>query len=217
VLVVKVPQRFGERRAVFASLADGIRFARGNAEMRSMLVVMIAVVLIASPFIAFVSQMATNVFDGEASATSLLVTAQGVGAVIAAFSLGAVSARFGLRQLMAWASAALCVALAAYGYAPVIWLSAIALAVVGLTYGWAFTSFAGVAQRAAPDEMRGRVMAVNMFVLGLGHPVGTLVQGQLADASSLRAVTAGSGVLLAGVLAVVLRRRRPAQATVIVT
>jgi MFS family permease len=217
VLFVQVPQRVGERRAVFASLADGVRFARGNREMRRMLAVMIAVVLVASPFIAFVSQMATNVFDGTASATSLLVTAQGVGAVIAAFSLGSVSARFGLRRLMVGASFALCPALVMYGLAPHIWVSAVALGSVGLAYGWAFTSFGGVAQQVAPDDMRGRVLAVNMFVLGLGYPVGTLVQGQVADASSLRAVTAGSGVLLAVVLAIVFARSRVAQATVIVT
>ena len=217
VVLVKVPQRFGERRAVFASLADGVRFARSNREMRRMLAVMISVVLVASPFIAFVSQMATNVYDGKASATSLLVTAQGVGAVIAAFSLGSVSARLGLRRLMVGASFALCPALVAYGLAPHIWVSAVALSTVGLAYGWAFTSFGGVAQQAAPDDMRGRVLAVNMFVLGLGYPVGTLVQGQIADATSLRAVTAGSGVLLAAVLAVVFARSRRVQATVIVT
>jgi MFS family permease len=217
VTMVKLPQRFGERRAVFASLADGFHFARGNREMRRMLAVMVAVVLIASPFIAFVSQMATNVFDGEASATSLLVTAQGVGAVIAAFTLGSVSARLGLRRLMVAASLVLCPALVLYGYAPQLWLAAVMLAFVGLTYGWAFTSFAGVAQQVAPDDMRGRVLAVNMFVLGLGHPVGTLVQGLLADVTSLRAVTAWSGVLLGGVLAVVFARSRSVQATVIVT
>ncbi len=217
VAFVKVPQRVGERRAVFASLADGVRFAQGNSEMRRMLAVMIAVVLVASPFIAFVSQMATNVFDGKASATSLLVTAQGVGAVIAAFTLGTASARLGLRRLMVGASFALCPALVVYGLAPHIWVSAVALSTVGLAYGWAFTSFGGVAQQAAPDDMRGRVLAVNMFVLGLGYPVGTLVQGQIADASSLRAVTAGSGVLLAVVLAIVFVRSRRVQATVIVT
>ena len=161
--------------------------------------------------------MATNVYDGNASATSLLVTAQGIGAVIAAFTLGPVSARLGLRGLMVGASFALCPALVGYGLAPHIWLAAVMLGCVGLAYGWAFTSFGGVAQQSAPDDMRGRVLAVNMFVLGLGYPVGTLVQGQIADASSLRAVTAGSGVLLAVVLSIVFARSRTAQATVIVT
>jgi MFS family permease len=87
-------------------------------------------------------------------------------------------------------------ALVLYAIAPELWVAAIGLAVVGLLYGYCFTSFAGVAQQSAPDEMRGRVLAVNSFVLGLLYPVGTLIQGALADAAGLRWVTAASGVTL---------------------
>ncbi len=209
VSMVRLPGGKGERRPVFAALGDGVRFARSNPAMRRMLVVMIAVIAIASPFIAFVSQVATNVFDGDETATSVLVTCQGIGAVTAAFTLGAMTKRWGSWQLMAGSAAALCVALVAYGLAPVFWTAALALVVVGLAYGYAFTSFAGIAQREAPDEMRGRVLAVNSFVLGILFPVGTLVQGAIADTTSLRAVTAGSGVVLAAVLVVVRPRPLP--------
>ena len=40
-------------------------------------------------------------------------------------------------------------------------------------------------------------------MLGILFPVGTLVQGAIADATSLRTVTAGSGVVLALVLSTV--------------
>jgi hypothetical protein len=44
--------------------------------------------------------------------------------------------------------------------------------------------------------MRGRVLAVNSFVLGLMYPVGTLVQGAIADAVGLRWITGASGAAL---------------------
>jgi predicted MFS family arabinose efflux permease len=157
---------------------------------------MIATILIASPFIAFVSQMATNVFGGSAKATSLLVTAQGIGAVTAAFTLGGLTKRLGVWRLLTGAVLLLGPALVLYAIAPELWVAAIGLAVVGLLYGYCFTSFAGVAQQSAPDEMRGGVLAVNSFVLGLLYPVGTLIQGALADAAGLRWVTAASGVTL---------------------
>jgi hypothetical protein len=47
--------------------------------------------------------------------------------------------------------------------------------------------------------MRGRVLAVNSFVLGLLFPVGTLIQGALADTAGLRWVTAASGLTLLAV------------------
>jgi len=200
VLVAKVPTRRGEPRPVWQALGDGVRFARHDARMREMVAVMFVVVLLAAPFIAFVPQMATNVHDGGAFATSFLVTAQGVGAVAAAFTLGAITRRFGLRHVMFGSSILLCPALVAYGAAPALWGAAIGLAVVGLAYGYAFTSFAGVTQDSAPNEMRGRALAVNSFILGTMYPVGTLLQGAIADETSLRVVTAASGVVLAVVL-----------------
>ncbi|MEX0848425.1 MAG: MFS transporter [Ilumatobacteraceae bacterium] len=208
VSMVRLPDGAGERRPVFAALGDGVRYARGSAPIRRMLVIMIAVVGIGSPFIAFVPQMATNVFDGDARSTSVLVTAQGIGAVTAAFMLGAATNRFGMRPVMVGSSFMMCVGLALYGSAPSLWVAAPALTLVGAAYGFAFTSFAGVAQSHAPDEMRGRVLAVNSFVLGVLFPVGTLVQGAIADSTSLRAVTVGSGACLAVALLLLGRRDR---------
>lgn len=208
VSMVHLPDGPGERRPVFAALADGVRYARGSQPIRRMIVVMVAVVGIGSPFIAFVPQMATNVFGGDERSTSVLVTAQGIGAVAAAFTLGGMTARFGIRRVMMTASFMMCVGLALYGTAPSIWLAAPALTLIGASYGFAFTSFAGVAQTNAPDEMRGRVLAVNSFVLGVLFPVGTLVQGALADSTSLRGVTIGSGVVLALTLMLLVVRDR---------
>ena len=196
VLMVPFHQPPGERRPVLGALADGFRFARGSAEMRSMLVLMVATIAIASPFIAFVPQMATNILRGGSTATAVLVTAQGIGAVTAAFTLGGVAQRLGLARVMLLAVGALCPALVLYGLAPSMWVAVPALALVGVAYGFAFTAFSGVAQQSAPDELRGRVLAVNSFVLGVLYPVGSLLQGQLADKVGLRWVTAGSGVLL---------------------
>jgi MFS family permease len=214
VMWVKVPRRNGDRRPVFSALADGLRFARAHPAMRRMLAVMLLTIGIASPFIAFVSQMATTVLHGDAVTTSVLVTAQGVGAVTAAFTLGSVTKRFGVSTLMFASVTALCPALVAYAIAPSLWLSALTLMLIGLCYGYAFTAFASTAQQSAPDEMRGRVLAVNLLVLGVMFPVGSLVQGQIADAIGLRWTTAGSGLVLATGLAAMVPWQRRAGALV---
>ena len=217
VIAADLPHREGVQRPIFRALADGVGFARNHPAMRRMLALMTATILIASPFIAFVSQMATNVFDGSAKATSLLVTAQGIGAVIAAFTLGGLTKRLGVWRLLTGAVLLLGPALVLYAIAPELWVAAIGLGVVGLLYGYAFTSFAGVAQQSAPDEMRGRVLAVNSFVLGLLYPIGTLLQGALADAAGLRWVTAASGLTLLAVTIVLtiphVRRLRSVRVT----
>jgi MFS family permease len=200
----RLPQRSSEHRRIFGALADGIRFARTNPAMRRMIAVMILTVLVASPFIALVPQVATSVFHGDAKTTSVFVTAQGIGAVAAAFTLGSLSKRFGLDRVLVGAVALLCPALVAYGVSPELWLATLMLVLVGWFYGYAFVSFSSIAQRSAPDAMRGRVLAVNFLVLGVLFPVGSLVQGQIADAIGLRWTTAGSGLLLAVGLAALL-------------
>jgi predicted MFS family arabinose efflux permease len=62
--------------------------------------------------------------------------------------------------------------------------------------------------------MRGRVLAVNLLVLGVMFPVGSLIQGQIADAIGLRWTTAGSGLVLATGLAAMVPWQRRAGALV---
>ncbi len=214
---VRFSQRAPVYRPIFAALADGARFARSNPAMRRMVGVMAIVIGVGAPFIAFVSQFATNVFGGDERSTSLLVAAQGVGAVAAAFTLGSITRRHGARRVMFIASFGMCLGLFLYGRAPSLWLAAPCLTLIGASYGFAFTSFSGIAQSNAPDEMRGRVLAVNSFILGLLYPVGTVLQGALADWTSLRTVTTGSGIVMAAALVLVLRAQRSAVAPPLAT
>jgi MFS family permease len=152
------------------------------------------------------------VFHGDERSTSLLVAAQGIGAVIGAFTLGWLTHRFGLWMVMAGSIAALSAALVLYGSAPTLWVAAIAVAGCGFGYGVSFTTFAGLSQQAASDDMRGRALAVNTFILGALYPLGALVQGWLSDRLGLKWVTVGSGVALGICLAwrlAVITRRRP--------
>ena len=167
-----------------------------NADMRRMIPLMVVTILIGSPFIAFVSQMATVVFHGDEMSTSLLVAAQGIGAVAGAFTLGWSTHRFGLWRVMTGSIAVFAGALMFYGAAPALWVAAIGLAGCGFGYGSSFTTFAGLSQEAASEDMRGRALAVNTFILGALYPIGALVQGWLSDRIGLKWVTAGSGVLL---------------------
>jgi MFS family permease len=212
VLAVNIEPSTGRRQPVWGALGDGFRFARTNLEMRRMVPLMIVTILIGAPFVAFVSQMATVVFHGDERSTSVLVAAQGVGAVVGAFTLGWLTHRFGLWMVMAGSIAVLAGALVLYGWAPALWIAVIGVAGCGFGYGSSFTTFAGLSQQAATEDMRGRALAVNTFILGALYPLGALVQGWLADRVGLKWVTAASGVALAICLAwrLAVIRRQPA-------
>ena len=67
----------------------------------------------------------------------------------------------------------------------------------GFGNGVSYTTFAGLSQQAASEDMRGRALAVNTFIFGALYPLGALFQGWLADRVGLQWVTAASGVALA--------------------
>lgn len=196
-----IPRRPGVRRSVLAAVRDGIGFARRTAAPRQMVPLMVLQVAITAPFIGFIAQMATNVLGHGQAGTSALVTAQGVGAVAAGASIGALSARFGIRAVLVGAIALSAPSLVLYGAAPNIVVAAIGLTLLGGCYMASLSACTTVTQKSAPAELRGRAMSVNNFVLGAFYPLGLLVQGELADRTSLRAVTIGSGVVLAVLLA----------------
>jgi MFS family permease len=185
------------------SMLAGGRFVRRDRGLRVSVGAMCVNTLLAAPFIALVPAMAEKVFDGGARATSVLVTAQGIGAVTMGFALGTLTARFGIRRIVTVMLVLLPPALVAYAYAPVLPLSALALLFVGALYLGALSSFFTISQLRAPPALRGRVLAVNNVILGSLYPLGSVIQGRVADSVGLRATTAGAAIAMAAVLIVV--------------
>ncbi|MFN8035326.1 MAG: MFS transporter [Acidimicrobiia bacterium] len=179
------------------SMRAGFRFARREPGIRAAITLMVVNSLLAAPFIALVSKMALDVLGGGTAGVAVLVTAQGVGAVLMAFSLGSLVHRFGLRRVLLFVLAVLPIALVLYAAAPTVPASALAIFAVGFLYLGALSSFTTVAQLRAPSQVRGRTLSVFTVILGTMYPLGLIVQGAIATVTGLRVTTAGAGVLMA--------------------
>src|SRR5439155_26146536 len=112
----------------------GFRYVRREPGLRITALAMCLNTFLAAPFIALVPTMAQEVLHAGKSGTSILVTAQGAGAVLMAFSLGTLVGRFTARRVLITLMAALPLALTAYAVAPALGLSALAVFWVGLLY-----------------------------------------------------------------------------------
>ncbi len=178
------------------AIKDGIRFSIREPGIRAVMIYVALNSLLAAPFIGLVAPMA-QVVTGDAGDASVLVTTQGVGAVLMALLLGGLAGRYGNRRVVLAAVTALPVALFLYALTPSLALSATAIFAVGFLYLGCLSSFTSIAQLRAPPEYRGRVISALMVLLGTLYPLGLLIQGALADAIGLRATTAGAAVLLA--------------------
>ncbi|MFM7616774.1 MAG: MFS transporter [Actinomycetes bacterium] len=208
IAALSLPPPHHDGSSIVAAIRGGIAYARRDPGLRSVMILVILNSFLAAPFIALVPAMAIKVFGRGAGATSFLTTAQGVGAVVMALSLGALAARFGSRRTLIGMLWGLPPALVVYALAPTLWASGLAIFAVGLLYLGALSSFMSIAQLRAPAQVRGRVLSLITMALGALYPLGSIIQGSLADEIGLRTVTLLSGVVMALAL-VVLRLARP--------
>lgn len=199
-LTLPKPGVHAREQKLFRSIAEGFRFVRRERGLRVNAAAMCLNTFLAAPFIALVPAMAENVLHNGNVGTSVLIVAQGIGAVSMALFLGALVQRYGPRRLLVGLMGALPPALAAYAYAPNLALSAVALLVVGALYLGALSTFSTIAQLRAPASIRGRVVAVNTMILGSLYPLGAVIQGKIADDIGLRATTFGASALMAAAL-----------------
>jgi MFS family permease len=202
IAALRLPPPHHDGSSILEAIRGGIAYTRRDPGLRSVMVLVVLNSFLAAPFIALVPAMAIKVFDRGAGATSFLTTAQGVGAVVMALSLGALTSRFGSRRTLVGMLWALPPSLALYALAPTLWASGFAIFVVGLLYLGALSSFMSIAQLRAPAAVRGRVLSLITMALGALYPLGSIVQGSLADEFGLRTVTLLAGALMAGSLAV---------------
>ena len=201
-LTLPRPSADAREQRLFHSIAEGFRFVRREPGLRINAGAMCVNTFLAAPFIALVPAMAQGVLDRGKAGTSVLITAQGIGAVTMALLLGSLVERFGPRRLLIGLMATLPVALGAYAYAPTLAVSALTLFGVGALYLGALSTFSTVAQLRAPAEIRGRVLAVNTMILGSLYPIGAVVQGKIADSIGLRFTTFAAAAIMAAVMAV---------------
>ena len=197
IAVLTLPPPHHDGTSILRAIRGGIAYTRRDPGLRAVMTLVILNSFLAAPFIALVPAMAIKVFERGAAATSLLTTAQGVGAVVMALSLGWLAGRFGSRRTLLAVLGVLPAAIVAYAYAPTLWVSALTIFVVGLLYLGALSSFMSIAQLRAPAAVRGRVLSLITMALGALYPLGSIIQGSLADRIGLRQVTALSGLLLA--------------------
>ncbi len=192
-------------------LAEGVRATSRNPGARFAVLLISVVAVTASPFIALVPAVALEVFHSKATGTSVLVTAQGIGAVTGALAITPLVERFGRRAVLTGDLVGLCLFLTAYAWAPDLWVAAGAILLIGACYIGVLAGCNTVVQLHAPAELRGRMLGIYMMALGILYPVGALAQGALANRAGLRLVTAAAAaVLLAAVAALRVGRSFPA-------
>ena len=182
--------------SIWNRIRVGARASRQEPGVRAAILLISAIALTASPFIALIPAMARVRFHGGGGLTSAFVTAQGVGAVCGAFLVPALAQRIGRHRLLMAGLVALPSALVLYGVSPTPRWAMLALVGVGGSYICVFSGIGTVVQLRAPMHLRARVISLYFLGLGVLYPVGATIQGPIADHVGLGPVTAGGALLL---------------------
>jgi MFS family permease len=195
-------------KALWADIARGVEVARQDAGMRLMLSSTLVVALLVAPFIGLVPVFAIRVFGQGASAASLLVTAQGAGAVVAAVGVGMLIDAFGRRRVQEGVMLAMGPIAALYWLSPTLVMAAVGIFFLGASYMICLTGIHTICQSRAPRELRARMSSLYGMVLNAGYALGVWLQGALADRVGVRFITVSAAVFFLALM-VSLRLLRP--------
>jgi MFS family permease len=197
-----------EQTKLREQIVAGFHGAMAEPGCRLAIVLIGITALLISPFIALIPAVAINLLHEGARGTSVLVTAQGIGAVAGALALTPLANRFGRRRvIVADLAFVLPFTIVLYAAAPSLWTSAAALVAVGAAYIGILSGLMTVVQLRAPENMRARILSIYMVALGVVYPIGAVIQGKLGDEFGLRGVVIACAALFAGIMAVILGTR----------
>jgi MFS family permease len=209
--LVRTPPRAQKpaTQGLWEDISRGVRVARRDAGISLVLVSTFVVAVLIAPFIGLVPVFAIRVFGEGASATSMLVTCQGAGAVTAAIGVGALVDAFGRKRVLEGVMLVLGPIAALYWLAPSLVMAGVGMFFLGATYMICLTGIHTVVQARVPRELQARLSSLYGMLLSGGYALGVWLQGALADRIGVRFITVSAAVFfLALVLSLRLLRPR---------
>ncbi len=188
---------------------EGLRYAWETPHVRALLVLATLLSLVALPFSTLLPVFAVDVLQGGAGQYGILMASTGLGALGAALYLARRSTLEGLDVAIGRAVVCFGMGLLALAVSSALWLSLLALLVIGFGMVSSLAGANTLLQSLSPDNLRGRVVSLYVTV-SLGMTIfGSLLAG--TGATYLGApLTVGLGGLATIAAAVMFYNRLPA-------
>jgi predicted MFS family arabinose efflux permease len=140
---------------------------------------------------------AEEVYGAGATVVGALTAAVGIGAVLVAPILSSWDTRLRRSTIVRWGLPFYGLSVVGFGLAPTWQAGLVALLAVGAGFLAVIATTNTAVQLIVTDEMRGRVMSARVMGFTLAFPLGSLLQGVMADVWGPQAtVVAAGGSLL---------------------
>ena len=180
---------------VWQGLRMAIGFAVRSPTLRGLLYVTIVMNALAFPVQQFIPAIGRDNLGVGVALVGLLVAAEGFGQLVGA---GLIALARDIRyhgRLFALGSVSICAITILFVWAPWYWLAFAFLAIGGVGQSGFGTMQSAITLLASPQEMRGRMMGLLSFCIGVGTPVGGLEMSALVAIFGIQvAITANVAV-----------------------
>ena len=187
------------RSSVLGETRETITYIRTMPGIATCIVVVAAIGFFGSPVFPLLVVFAEEVFEVSDSLYGLLGASLGIGGVLAT-PLVAGRGSGMLRSRLAGTGLGLyAAALVVFALSPWFAMAVVLLVVAGGAYLAVASTLNTTIQVQVAEERRGKVLALYVMGLTSSYPIGSLVQGAVADVVGVRTVTAASGLALAAV------------------
>ncbi|MBI2887328.1 MAG: MFS transporter [Chloroflexi bacterium] len=192
-------------------LVEGLRYIRRDRVVLGLLLLALAPLVFAMPYMSLMPIFARDVFGMDARGLGELMTATGVGAIVSTLAVASLGDYRGRGKLLLGSGVGFGLSVVAFAFSTSYPLSLAILVVVGL-FSMAYLPLTNtLLQLNTPQEYMGRVMSIYMLDRGL-MPLGSFAAGAMAEALSAPLALGAMGALSAllivlGVLAMPQIRR----------
>jgi MFS family permease len=203
---VAAPEEAVDRRGVLAGFAESLRYLRGHPGLMVAIGTHAVFAFLAAPVVQLIPVLAVEVLDVGSEAFGVLLGSFGVGAIVIALVIGTIDQRVRPSRLLAGGLVLTIVSVLGLGLSPVLGVGIVFMVVFGAAYVTVVAVDHNAIQSLTDDHIRGRITSLWLMTFGTFFPLGTLLQGVLADAVGVRTVLIGSASLVALALAYVVVR-----------
>ena len=188
-----------ERLPVLRSIAEGLRFVRGNQALLGSFAIDLLAMTFGMPRALF-AVLSVSVYHAGAEGAGLLYASVAAGATVGALTTGWLGHARRLGLVTIWAVTVWGAAIALAGLVPSMWPAAALLAIAGAADSVSAVCRSAINQGVTPDRLRGRMSSVFMLVVASGPRLGDVEAGTVAALGGARFSIASGGVAcLAGV------------------
>jgi MFS family permease len=179
--VAAVAPRPARKAGALGDFKEGWRYVVDSDPIRTILLLLAIVSLLVVPYAVLIPIFAGKILGGGPHTLGLLMTASGVGALLAALWLASLRTVAKLGRAMLAATVCFGVALTGFGLSRNLWLSCVFLTAAGSGFMLLLASSNTIVQTIVDEDKRGRVMSfLMMSILGTA-PLGSLAIGAIAD------------------------------------